>query len=245
MFKLEEIYDLNELSSDIVSNYCSMFEKFNNVVLYKEKNAGTDENNTNEEYHKLKKSFIEEIVQIIRIEEKQFDYTKLKEKYKQEKFWEEVEGRVKRETHLFLQTKIIRRMKDKEREKLYADFFNLMYFEGAGINYVCSELNISREVAYVLDSVREFCEDYILLRGCSIKIFQKEANILFGLVDIDVDFLWNQYRNASEQVEKKVLYKRLYNIERRLYGLAKDMQYVDEMTENIAEILIDMISQEE
>lgn len=183
-----------------------------------------------DEFYDLESQLIMNIVQIIKSEDRDFEYSLLMEKWGSEDFWEVIQKKVEKETKGYVKLRILRKLPLDERIQSYRTIFPILYEERETRDYICDKMSLDTEIASGYLQVLRFCENAIVNHFFSKRLFEMKLRADFGLQEEESESLWELYNENWRIVEGIAYNNRLSTIE---YRISKIMEQVESISDKV------------
>lgn len=185
-----------------------------------------------ETYDCLREDLIAVIGGIVRLQEKPFDFTSLRQEVRDEEFWNEIEEEVDRFVKRFFIVVPYRKLDEHTRLELLEKSFRIIYLERENRKYLTKALEDPQLSQAVYEILRE-SEFMIVNNYVSKRIYKDFLEQNLKLEQTDMDFLWNLYEHDFSTVMRYVFLKTNSGMMRQLVQLNKK---VDDLEDLIYEI---------
>lgn len=227
--KSGDIWAEGNISEEAQALYERLMEILNQFDTLQKKQ--TEEQDADEEDEKLdgiKNDLVQCIVEIVRKEERKFDFSRIENLYGDDDFWEDIKEETDRITCDYLRAGKLRQFPDEFREKCFKMVFDMIYFEGEVPKYTEEKLEIEENEAVLLYHIFGFSEALIMGRNLSKRIFSNDVSKRYGLSKADSRVIWDLFQDKKEQIENLILRRRLAEVE---YKLSKIIDRLEDLVE--------------
>lgn len=145
-----------------------------------------------EEYEKQCKNIVNTIGDIVRLQEKSFDFTPLFSEIPDKEFWEDIKEDVERIVRGFLTVIPYRRLDVQNRLKLLEQSFDIIYLQREYKKFLSEVLGDSMLADAVYVVLME-SENIIVSNYASKRFFKDALSKKIKLDEKDLDVIWNLY----------------------------------------------------
>lgn len=181
-----------------------------------------------ERYDRLREDLIAVIGGIVRLQEKPFDYTSLRQEVQDEEFWDEIEEEVDRFVKRFFIVVPYRKQDEHTRLELLEKSFRIIYLERENRKYLTKTLEDPQLSQAIYEILRE-SEFMIVNNYVSKRLYKDFLEQNLKLEQTDMDFLWDLYEHDFTIVMRYVFLKNNSGIMRQLVQLNKKVDDLEDL----------------
>lgn len=213
------------------------FEKINDIKRKYE----SDENDINEDIN----DFVTKLVSYIFDTEDEEILDELKDKCENYNLWESVEHLLYPQIIPFLRIKTLKHVDAGLIKKYIEMAFGNKYFDYETEEYFLSEYKIQKEVTESLFNLLIICENSIIMRMSSKRRFAIMVSERLKLDSEIIDFLWQEYDDNRDKIEKQVYYNRIMTLDMKINDILENQHDIIEELQFIEYLTMEGIDEEE
>lgn len=244
--KFNDIWEEGNITKEAQELYERLMEILNQCEeLQKSQAEEQGDGAQDEELDAAKDNLVQCIVDIVRKEEKKFDFSRIEKLYGDDDFWEEIKEEVDRITCDYLRAGKFRQFDDDLRRKCFQTIFEMIYFEGEIPKYAAENLQIEMDEAKLLFYILSYSETFILIRGLSKRIFRSNILKKYGLSESDSDLIWELFQVNKEKIENIVLRRHLLEMDYKMSRICTRLKNLEDMCDLALDIFLDKEDEED
>ncbi len=240
--KLEDIWEEGYISEGVQGLYERLMEILNQLdELQKSQAEEQNADAPDEKLNKAKNDLIQCIVEIVRKEEKKFEFSRIENLCGDDDFWEDIKEETDRITFDYLRAGNLRQLDPGFREKCFKMVFDIFYFEGEIPKYAAEKLEIEEDEAKLLYHILGFSEALIMGRNSSKRIFSNNVIKRYGVSKADSNVIWDLFQAKKEKIENLLLRRHLAEVE---YKMSKILDRLDNLVD-LCDLALDIFLDDE
>lgn len=240
--KLDDIWEVGQVPDEMRELYERLMEILNQ---FDELQESREDDTLGEKFDAAKDDLIQCIVDIVRKEEKKFDFSRIEKLCGDDDFWEEIKDEIDRITYDYLRARNLRQYDGDFRKECFMRTFDMIYFEGEVPKYAADELEIGEDEAKLLYHILSFSETFIISRRLSKRLFRNNIFKRYGLSETDSDMIWNLFQVNKEKIENSVLLRHLLEMDCKMSRIITRLKNLEDMCDLAFDIFLDMEEEED
>ena len=194
-----------------------------------------DFNDENYDKYRLRREeLINIITNIVKLQEKQFDFKSFQTDIQDDEFWEEIEEAVKLRTRSFIKVIPYRKLEIEKRLELIDKGFDIVYQQRENLQFLIQQIG-DKALAKALFEVLVGSEYVMVNNYASKRLFKDIVIDNISLQDEDLEYIWDKYTSNIELVEKIAAVRSNIRLENQLSYLTNRVSYL----ENLLQLMLD------
>ena len=187
-----------------------------------------------DKYRLRREELIDNIVNIVKLQEKQFDFKAFQTDIQDNEFWEGIEEAVKLRTRSFMKVIPYRKLENEKRFELIDKGFDIVYQQRENLQFLIQEID-DEALARALFEVLVGSEYVMVNHYASKRQFKDVVIDNICLQDEDLEYIWDKYTSNIALVEKIAAVRRNIRLEKQLSYLTNRVSYL----ENLLQLMLD------
>lgn len=188
-------------------------------------------NLNNDEYSQYEeecKKIVRTIENIVRLQEKPFDFTCLLNEVADEEFWENIKHRVDRAVKCFLTVVPYRKLDEHVRLELLEKSFDIIYLQRESRSFL-SEILGDELLSDAIHEILRESEFMIVANYASKRLFKNFVTRKANLDDKDLDVIWDLYEQNFSTVFTNVSLKNHFRLSEQIRLLADKIDELEDL----------------
>lgn len=237
--KWEDIWEEGAISEEVHVFYERLMEILNQIDELQKGWEEEEGDVLDEKMDEAKNDLIQCIVEIVRKEEKKFEFSRIEKLFGDDDFWEDIKEETDRITCDYLRAGNLRQFDHDFREKCFKMVFDMFYFEGEISRYAAEKLDIEENEAKLLYHILGFSESLIMGRCISKRIFSNIVIKRYGLSKDDSDVIWDLFQAKKEKIENLILRRHLTEVEYKMSRVLERLEDLIDICDLALEVVLD------
>lgn len=193
-----------------------------------EENALELEEEEYKSYQKECGKLIDAIVELVKLQEKAFDFSSLSNEIQDEEFWKEIQENVQRKTKYFMKVLPYRKQEKERRLELLEKGFDILYKQRENRQFLRETIE-EEALANALYEIFQESEYAIMILYASKRRFKKFVSDNSCLEDEDLEYIWELYEQNFSAVQPVALSKRNARLENMVNYLIRRVDALENL----------------